>query len=210
MKKILFLFCLLFLTNCSNKTTIDNISLSSVISNIRNDIQTSNSLAINNYETWTTEQKSNFDETVAELQCQTNSSDPIIPIINDNFTLNLSGSFTKSGSFGISTAQITKPNLSLSGTLSKTTTQEITVPVNFVALSLLPYYQMNKKMSLTQMLYTSNNSDKKIINDEENYLIKERNDFSQHIQFLINAYSKEYCIKTNYKNNSSFMTTKLK
>lgn len=208
MKKILLMA--LLLTGCSNQTTIEMTSLSSVITNIRNDLQNNNTIAVNNYSNWSDSQKSIFDENITELQCNLNSSDPIIPIINDNFTLNLSGSFAKSGSFGISTTQLTKPNLSLSGTLSKTTTQEITVPVNFVALSLLPYYQMNKKMSLSQMLYTSNNTDKKILSDEENYLIKERNDFSQHIQFLINAYSKEYCIKTNYKNNSSFMTTKLK
>lgn len=205
MKKQLLI--LLLLCSCSNPTT-ETTSLSSVIKNIRNDLQNTNTIAVNNYSTWTIQQKEIFDENISELQCQTNSPDPIIPIINNNFTLNVTGSFTKSGQFGISTTQLTKPNISFSGSLSKTDSQQISVPVNFVALSLLPYYEMNKKMSLNQYLYSSNKSDDNIVKNEEQNLIKERNDFTQHIQFLINSYSKQYCLRTNYNNNSSFMTLK--
>lgn len=198
---ILTLFC----TACS-PTVVQTTKLSSVIENIRNDLEESNTLPVNNFYQWTNQQKEKFDEVVMEVQCQRDNADPIIPIINDSFTLNLTGSFTKSGQFGIA-ASTSNPNITASGSLSKTVGQEISVPVNFVPLSLLPAFEMNKKLQLMQYIFMSNKNDETIIKNEANALIEERNEFSSHIQFLINAYGKQYCFK-KYNNTSNFMTIK--
>ena len=194
----------IMLTGCTSITQPPTIKLSSVISNIKNDLQTTDSIAVNNYSTWSVDQKVKFDEIVSEQQCQAKSSDPLISILNDSFALNLSGGFTKSGSFGISTS----PSGNISGTLSKTSTQTLNVPVNFVPLSDLPDFELRKKLTLESEILTGIKADEAIAKTEEENLLNERKWFKEHIQILIDSYSDKYCLSNNYNNNSSFVSIK--
>lgn len=205
MKKILFCLCLL-LAGCSSTKTIDTVKLSTVISNIKNDIQDTNSMSIDNFKNWSDTQLAKFDESIAEQQCQMSTPNPLISVFNDNFVLTVNGSFTKTGQFGIAASM--NPNVSISGTLSKNEGQQISVPVNFVSLSSLPDFEFNKKLSLETVFISGNKSDQDLVKNELTSMLQERELFKKHISFLVSSYNPVFCLKNNFNNNSSFMTIK--
>lgn len=203
--KNIFLSCLfLMLAACSSSTQPSMVKLSTVITSVKNDLQNTDSVQVNNFSEWTISQKVKFDEIVSEQQCQSKSADPLISVLNDSFALNLNGSFTKTGSFGITTS----PSGNISGTLSKTSGQEISVPVNFVPLSELSDFELRKKLTLESELFTGNKADEGLAKLEETDLLSERKAFKEHIQTLINSYSSSFCLTNNFNNHSSFVTLK--
>lgn len=205
MKKLLICFCIL-LSSCSSVKTVDTVKLSSVISNVKNDLQNTNSIPIDDFTNWTIDERAKFDEIVSEQQCQTKMSNPLISVFNDSFVLTVNGSFTKSGQFGIAVSST--PSGSLNGSLSKSESQQISVPINFISLSSLPSFEFNKKLNLESVMITGSKSDDVLVKKELSNMISERDKFQNHIQFLINSYNSGFCLKNKFDNNSSFMTLK--
>ncbi|MBE7212297.1 MAG: hypothetical protein INR65_14845 [Gluconacetobacter diazotrophicus] len=79
---------------------------------------------------------SRFAAAALAAQCAASAPDPEIPVLAHDLTLDLSGSFSATGGFEVSPLPATPASLSLGATRGQT--QEIALPLTFVALSELP------------------------------------------------------------------------
>ena len=68
-------------------------------------------------------------------QCAARQPDPEIPLLAHDLTLDLTGSFSASGGFTIGSSVV---GAALTGTATRGQTQELVLPITFVALSELP------------------------------------------------------------------------
>lgn len=79
-----------------------------------------------------------FAAAVRSAQCEAHTANPEVPILTHEITVNLTGSFTTNGGFAVGPAITGGPPFGLSASLTRGQTQELSLPLSFVALSELP------------------------------------------------------------------------
>lgn len=139
---IILLLPVLF-ASCAIKPT--SVSLTDAIDGVTTDMSRHASVSFQNVATWTPGTKWYVTQYLRKQQCKQHTADPVISLINGEISLEVSGNYTVTGDFAISTTS-TIPGLSLNSSASKAVSQEIHLPVMFFPFSQLPEKLLEKQL----------------------------------------------------------------
>lgn len=187
-KKNLYLIGILMFGGCTGVPA--TMSLNQAILTIQKDMISAKTIPVANYGTWAPDQKMRFELGVQTAQCTQNTSDPIIPTIAGNVTLDLQGTFSKTGSFSVSGAATGIPGISLGGSTTQSKGQGINVPVAFAQLSALPSVETAISVTRVGTLLSQQGT---LRDSVGNQIVEEQTQFSQYINGLIKGFDKASC-----------------
>ncbi|KXV65710.1 hypothetical protein AD950_04260 [Gluconobacter oxydans] len=145
---------LLTLSACS-AGSVAPVTISQAIAGVQADLTKAGVVSVSGVQTWTADQAARFDANVRALQCAQHTSDPVVAMIAGPVTMDLSGSFSQSGSFSVSAASA-MPVFGLQADTSRTKGQTLNVPVQFVPLSALPDAEAGRQVGYAGALLGQN------------------------------------------------------
>ncbi|GEM16055.1 hypothetical protein [Gluconobacter oxydans] len=154
--RILALCGLLALSACSGGS-VASVTISQAIAGVQADLTKAGVVSVSGVQTWTADQATRFDANVRALQCAQHTSDPVVAMIAGPVTMDLSGTFSQSGSFSVSAASAL-PVFGLQADASRTKGQALTVPVQFVPLSALPDAEAGRQVGYAGALLGQNDA----------------------------------------------------
>ncbi|MBF0889691.1 MULTISPECIES: hypothetical protein [Gluconobacter] len=152
--KPLLLCGLLALSACS-AGSVSPVTISQAIAGVQADLTKAGVVSVSGVQTWTADQAARFDANVRALQCAQQTSDPVVAMIAGPVTMDLSGSFSQSGSFSVS-ASSALPVFGLQADASRTKGQTLNVPVQFVPLSALADAEAGREVGYAGALLGQN------------------------------------------------------
>lgn len=182
------LVALLALSGCAS-TGSPPITISAAISGIEADLTRNGVVSVSHAESWTGEQAASFESNVEALQCSQKNADPLVSMIAGPVTMNLTGSFTQSGSFSV-TASGLSPVFGLQAEAQKTRSQALSVPVQFVHLSALADAEAEREVSYAGAMLAQNDA---LRHEEGARIQKSRQALSDRIHLLIAGYTGDRC-----------------
>ncbi|AQS88293.1 hypothetical protein AA101099_1752 [Neoasaia chiangmaiensis NBRC 101099] len=148
------LFALFGFTGCalapSPATTI-----SAAIAGVQSDLTAAHVVSTSHAGDWDLAQVARFDANVLALQCSQETSDPVVAMIAGPVTMSLTGSFSQSGSFSVSSLT-TMPVFGIGADASRTRGQGLSLPVQFVPLASLPDAEMAREVEYAGTLLSQN------------------------------------------------------
>lgn len=194
----------LLISGCTASTP-PSISLTHALSAVEKDFTNSHTLPIDHYTTWQADSRAKFQNSVVEAQCQQRSSDPLIPTFINPITLNLTGSFTASGNFQISTTALALPGIGLNGNDAHTKAQSVSVAVSIAPLSSLPDIEEQVAVNRAGALLAQNDRNRDAVSQA---IISEKTAFSSYIQTLIQGWSPALCESVPDKNTPLYVGVK--
>ncbi|WP_099182756.1 hypothetical protein [Gluconobacter frateurii] len=128
-----------------------------------------------------------FDANVRALQCAQKTADPVVSMIAGPVTMNLTGSFTQSGSFSVSaSASSLTPVFGLQADASRTHAQARSLPVQFVPLSALPDAVMGRAIGYAGDLIKQRQ-------DVIDRIVSDRDALAAHVRLLTSGYDGGGC-----------------
>ena len=154
MRKVHGAFLFLMLASCSSGS-VAPVTISQAIAGVQADLTTAGVVSVSGVQTWTADQAARFDANVRALQCAQQTSDPVVAMIAGPVTMNLSGTFSQSGSFSVS-ASPALPVFGLQADASQTKGQTMNVPVQFVPLSALADAEAGREVGYAGALLVQN------------------------------------------------------
>ena len=89
-----------------------------------------------------------FAQAARAAQCKAQAANPELPILTNEITINLTGTFTASGGFALGPSITGGPPFGLSSSLVRGQTQQLTLPLTFAALSELPDVAAAQRIAL--------------------------------------------------------------
>ena len=152
--RILALCGLLALSACS-AGSVSPVTISQAIAGVQADLTKAGVVSVSGVQHWTADQAARFDANVRALQCAQNTSDPVVAMIAGPVTMDLSGTFSQSGSFSVS-ASSALPVFGLQADASRTKGQTLNVPVQFVPLSALADSEAGREVGYAGALLVQN------------------------------------------------------
>ena len=152
--RILALCGLLALSACS-AGSVSPVTISQAIAGVQADLTKAGVVSVSGVQHWTADQAARFDANVRALQCAQNTSDPVVAMIAGPVTMDLSGTFSQSGSFSVS-ASSALPVFGLQTDASRTKGQTMNVPVQFVPLSALADAEAGREVGYAGALLVQN------------------------------------------------------
>ncbi|MBF0888048.1 hypothetical protein [Gluconobacter cadivus] len=152
--RALLLCGLLTLSACS-AGSVSPVTISQAIAGVQADLTKTGVVSVSGVQHWTADQAARFDANVRALQCAQNTSDPVVAMIAGPVTMDLSGSFSQSGSFSVSTSSFT-PVFGLQADASRTKGQTLSLPVQFVPLSALADAEAGREVGYAGALLGQN------------------------------------------------------
>lgn len=136
----------LLLSGCSF-TNSAQTSISAVLAGIQEDLTKAGVVSASDVQGWSEEQAARFDANVRALQCAQRNVDPVVALVSGPVAMQLNGSLTQSGSFSVSVSALTSvPVLGITAEASRSKTQQLSLPVQFVPLSALPDAEMQREV----------------------------------------------------------------
>ncbi|WP_130732776.1 hypothetical protein [Komagataeibacter xylinus] len=106
---------------------------------------------------WSQAQAARFAAAIRAAQCRQNVADPVIGAIVGDVTLQLSGSFTHGGQFSVG-ALTTAPTFGIAADASRTTSQQLSLPVSYAPLSSMPEVEMARQATYETTLLGQNDA----------------------------------------------------
>lgn len=183
MKRILL--CLT-LSACSAGTNAPT-TISAAISGVQSDLTKAGVVSVSDVQGWSAAQMSAFDANVRALQCVQKTADPVVAMIAGPVTMNLTGSFTQSGSFSVSaSASSFTPVFGLQADASRTHAQTLSLPVQFVPLSALPDAEMGRAIGYVGDLIKQRP-------DVTDRIVSDRDALAAHVRLLTSGYDGGGC-----------------
>lgn len=167
----------------------DATTISAAIAGVEADLAKNGVVSVSHLQTWSPAQLSAFSANVKALQCAQKSPDPIVAMIAGPVTMGLSGSFTQSGSFSI-TASTMAPAFGLQSEASRTKSQTLTLPVQFVPLSALADAEAQREVEYAGSMLAQNDD---LRHQEGQRIQNDRAALSQEVQSLIRGYVGGLC-----------------
>ncbi|MBF0892588.1 hypothetical protein HKD28_14400 [Gluconobacter sp. LMG 1744] len=152
--RALWLCGLLALSACS-AGSVSPVTISQAIAGVQADLTKAGVVSVSGVQHWTADQTAQFDANVRALQCAQQTSDPVVAMIAGPVTMDLSGSFSQSGSFSVS-ASSALPVFGLQADASRTKGQTLNVPVQFVPLSALADAEAGRQVGYAGALLGQN------------------------------------------------------
>nr|WP_301271883.1 hypothetical protein [Gluconobacter albidus] len=147
---------LLALSACS-AGSVAPVTISQAIAGVQADLTKAGVVSVSGVQAWTADQAAKFDANVRALQCAQQTSDPVVAMIAGPVTMDLSGTFSQSGSFSVSASSFT-PVFGLQADTSRTKAQTLNVPVQFVPLSALPDAEAGRQVGYAGALLGQNDT----------------------------------------------------
>lgn len=178
-----FIFLSFGLIGCSH--TPPKVDLSTAINTIQNEMVKSRTLPISNFVIWTDGQKDLFQKSIHLAQCSQGTGDPVVPVILGPLSINLSGSFTKSGSFQIS-SNLSIPTIGLSGSGSKSLGQTVGSNLSFISLSTIPSVEQQLEVERAGALLAQNDRNRDAVAQR---IIHERSAFFSYVSDLTKRFT---------------------
>lgn len=175
---------LLVLSACS-AGSVSPVTISQAIAGVQADLTKAGVVSVSGVQTWTADQAARFDANVRALQCAQQTSDPVVAMIAGPVTMDLSGTFSQSGSFSVSASSFT-PVFGLQADASRTKGQTLNVPVQFVPLSALPAAEAGRQVGYAGALLGQNDA---VRADVGQRIEADRKELAAHVQRLISLYS---------------------
>ncbi|MBF0889608.1 hypothetical protein [Gluconobacter cadivus] len=154
--RILALCALLALAACS-AGSVAPVTISQAIAGVQADLTKAGVVSVSGVQHWTADQAARFDANVLALQCAQHTSDPVVAMIAGPVTMDLSGTFSQSGSFSVS-ASSALPVFGLQADASRTKGQTLNVPVQFVPLSALADAEAGREVGYAGALLGQNDA----------------------------------------------------
>jgi len=154
--RALTLCSLLALSACS-AGTVAPVTISQAIAGVQVDLTQAGVVSVSGVQHWTADQAARFDANVRALQCAQRTSDPVVAMIAGPVTMDLSGTFSQSGSFSVS-ASSAVPVFGLQADASRTKGQTLNVPVQFVPLSALADAEAGRQVGYAGTLLGQNDT----------------------------------------------------
>ncbi|MBS1103503.1 hypothetical protein JK202_10830 [Gluconobacter sp. Dm-62] len=154
--KALTLCGLLALSACS-AGSVAPVTISQAIAGVQSDLTQAGVVSVSGVQHWTADQTARFDANVRALQCAQRTSDPVVAMIAGPVTMDLSGTFSQSGSFSVSASSFT-PVFGLQADASRTKGQTLHVPVQFVPLSALADAEAGRQVGYAGALLGQNDT----------------------------------------------------
>ncbi|GBR71023.1 hypothetical protein [Gluconobacter kanchanaburiensis] len=131
------------------------VTISQAIAGVQADLTEAGVVSVSGVQHWTADQATRFDANVRALQCAQHTSDPVVAMIAGPVTMDLSGTFSQSGSFSVS-ASSAAPVFGLQADASRTKGQTLNVPVQFVPLSALADAEAGREVGYAGALLVQN------------------------------------------------------
>lgn len=182
----LALFGLLSLSACSAGTNAPT-TISAAIAGVQSDLTKAAVVSVSDVQGWSAAQMSAFDANVRSLQCAQKVADPVVSMIAGPVTMNLTGSFTQSGSFSVSASVSSfTPVFGLQADASRTHTQTLSLPVQFIPLSALPDAEMGRAVGYAGDLIKQRR-------DVTDRIVSDRDALAAHIRLLASGYDGGGC-----------------
>ncbi|PYD80099.1 hypothetical protein ACM0P6_08920 [Komagataeibacter sucrofermentans] len=138
---------------------------------------------------WSQPQAARFTAAIRAAQCRQHVADPVIGAIVGDVTLQLSGSFTHGGQFTVG-ALTTSPTFGLAADASRTTTQQVSLPVSYASLSSMPEVEMARQATYETTLLGQNDA---IRHTEATRLLAGRDALRQITNGLIQSWRADDC-----------------
>ncbi|MGC5748388.1 hypothetical protein J4P41_07075 [Gluconobacter sp. NFX36] len=183
MKRLLL--CLT-LSACSAGTNAPT-TISAAIAGVQSDLTKAGVVSVSDLQGWSAAQMSAFDANVRALQCAQKVADPVVSMIAGPVTMNLTGSFTQSGSFSVSaSASSLTPVFGLQADASRTHVQTLSMPVQFVPLSALPDAEMQREVQYAGDLIKQRP-------DVTDRIVSDRDALAAHVRLLSSGYDGGGC-----------------
>ncbi|WP_415570786.1 hypothetical protein [Gluconobacter sp.] len=133
------------------------MTISQAIAGVQADLTHAGVVSVSGVQHWTADQAARFDANVRALQCAQHTSDPVVAMIAGPVTMDLSGTFSQSGSFSVS-ASSALPVFGLQADASRTKGQTLNVPVQFVPLSALADAEAGREVGYAGELLGQNDA----------------------------------------------------
>ncbi|MDI6652754.1 hypothetical protein QMA67_07320 [Gluconobacter japonicus] len=179
------LLCLV-LSACSAGTSAPT-TISAAISGVQSDLTKAGVVSVSDVQGWSAAQMSAFDANVRALQCAQKTADPVVAMIAGPVTMDLTGSFTQSGSFSVSaSASSLTPVFGLQADASRTHVQTLSLPVQFVPLSALPDAEMGREIG-----YAGDLIKQRL--DVTDRIVSDRDELAAHVRLLSSSYDGGGC-----------------
>ncbi|MGS0648528.1 hypothetical protein ACU81Q_12955 [Komagataeibacter melomenusus] len=138
---------------------------------------------------WLPGQAARFAAATWAAQCRQHVADPVIGAIVGDVTLQLSGSFTQGGQFSVG-ALTASPTFGIAADASRTTSQQVSLPVSYAALSSMPEVEMARQATYETALLGQNDA---IRHTEATRLLAERDALRQVTDGLIQSWRADDC-----------------
>ncbi|MDI6652295.1 hypothetical protein QMA67_04950 [Gluconobacter japonicus] len=146
----------LLLSGCSF-TNSAQTSISAVLAGVQEDLTKAGVVSASDVQEWSEEQAARFDANVRALQCAQRNVDPVVALVSGPVAMQLNGSLTQSGSFSVS-ALTSVPVLGITAEASRSKTQQLSLPVQFVPLSALPDAEMQREVEYAGALMSQSDA----------------------------------------------------
>ncbi|WP_249198885.1 hypothetical protein [Gluconobacter kondonii] len=185
MRKVQTTLLCLVLASCS-AGSVAPVTISQAIAGVQADLTKAGVVSVSGVQTWTTDQAARFDANVRALQCAQHTSDPVVAMIAGPVTMDLSGTFSQSGSFSVS-ASSALPVFGLQADASRTKAQTMSVPVQFVPLSTLADAEAGREVGYAGALLVQNDSVRQGVAAR---IEKDRASLRGHVELLISLNSR--------------------
>jgi len=160
------------------------VTISQAIAGVQADLTKAGVVSVSGVQTWTADQAARFDANVRALQCAQHTSDPVVAMIAGPVTMDLSGTFSQSGSFSVS-ASSALPVFGLQTDASRTKGQTLNVPVQFVPLSALADAEAGREVGYAGALLGQNDG---VRTGEGQKIQAERAILAAHVRLIISSY----------------------
>ena len=174
---------LLALSGCA-AGSVAPVTISQAIAGVQADLTKAGVVSVSGVQHWTADQAARFDANVRALQCAQQTSDPVVAMIAGPVTMDLSGSFSQSGSFSIS-ASSALPVFGLQADASRTKGQTLNVPVQFVPLSALADAEAGREVGYAGALLAQSDA---VRQDVAVRIEADRSALAAHVGLLIIGY----------------------
>ena len=172
------------LAGCTN-AVVKPVSLDVALKGVEEDMKAASGVSMHDILSGDAAQEEEFKQAIRQEQCFYRRPNPLVPVINKEFTLTLQGTFTGQGKFLVLGIPVPAGGAEISA--AKTLQQTLALPVNFTSVSSLPDVYLQQKPSYVKDFPES---------EKATYLeevFKERDVIRANIKELIASYSEERC-----------------
>ena len=177
------------LSACVHGRTVQT-TIPTAMAGIQTTLAQAGAVSVSHAGAWTAQQDAYFRQAVRAAQCAQHAADPVIGTITGDVTLQLAGSFTHGGQFTVG-ALTTAPTVGLAANASRTSSQQVSLPLSYAPLSSLPDVEMGRQMGYETALFGQNDS---VRQSEARRLMADRDRFRQIIHALIHAWDARRCM----------------
>lgn len=152
-------------------------SISAALAGVQKDLTKAGVVSASDVQNWSEAQTANFDANVRALQCAQRNVDPVVALVSGPVAMQLNGTLTQSGSFSVS-ALTSIPVLGITAEASRSKTQQLSLPVQFVPLSALPDAEMQREVEYAGALMSQSDT---IRESEGEKILMSRQTLAAHI-----------------------------